>query len=122
MSVRTTETFLPLTTYGTPSGNYDGTSPDFVGNAIIGSSYYGGLGSVQTAIVTTTSFVGKITFWATLSDLHEQAVWFELDTIGDGTTPLSDTTTVNLVGNFVWIRTAVTEFTAGTINSATLVF
>lgn len=121
MSLSTT-VFLPLTTFGTPSGNYNGTSPAFIGNAIPAANYYGGQGSVQTAIVTATGFVGKITFQATLGSLHEQAMWFDLATLGDGTTPLTSTTATNLVGNFVWLRVAVTEFTAGTINSATVVF
>ena len=118
----TTSTFLPLTTYGTPSGNYNGSSPAFIGNAIPAANYYGGQGSIQTAVVTTTGFIGKITFQATLGDLHQQAMWFDLDTLGNGTTPLTSTTATNLVGNFVWLRVAVTEFTAGTVNSATVVF
>lgn len=117
-----TSIFLPLTTYGTASGNYNGTSPAFLGNAIPAANYYGGQGSVQTAVVTTTGFVGKITFQATLGDLHQQAMWFDLATLGDGSASLTSTTATNLIGNFVWLRVAVTEFTAGSINSATVVF
>lgn len=121
MSITTT-TFLPLTVYGTPSGNYNGSSPDFLGTAIPAANYYGGQGSVQTAIVTTTAFVGRITFQASLGSISEQTAWFDLDTLGDGTTPLTTTTAVNLIGNFVWLRAVVTEFTAGSIDSATVVF
>lgn len=116
----TTTTFLPLTTFGTPSGNYNGSSSAFIGNAIPAANYYGGQGSIQTAMVTVTGFVGKITFQATLGDLHQQAMWFDLATLGDGSTPLTSTTATNLVGNFVWLRAAVTEFTAGVVNSATV--
>ena len=34
MTTFTNETLLPVTTYGTPSGNYDGSSTSFIGNAI----------------------------------------------------------------------------------------
>lgn len=122
MATLTTETFLPSTTFGTPSGNYDGTTPDFIGNAIPAANYYGGQGSVQTAIITTTGFTGVITFQATLGSLYQQADWFDVATYGNASAPTTDTATVNLVGNFVWIRAAVTEFTAGTINSATVIF
>lgn len=122
MATLTTETFLPSTTFGTPSGNYDGTTPDFIGNAIPAANYYGGQGSVQTAIITTTGFTGVITFQATLGSLYQQAAWFDIATYGNASAPTTDTATVNLVGNFVWIRAAVTEFTAGTINSATVIF
>ena len=121
MSLSTT-VFLPPTTYGTPSGNYNGAESAFLGDPIPAAGFYGGQGSVQTAIITTTGFVGRITFQATLSSLYQQAAWFDLDTVGNAATPLTTTTAANLVGNFVWVRVAVTEFTAGTINSATLVF
>ena len=44
----TTETLLPTTVYGTPSGNYDGSSTAFIGNAIPAANFYGGQGSAQT--------------------------------------------------------------------------
>jgi len=122
MATLTTETFLPLTTYGTPSGNYDGTSSAFIGNAIPAANYYGGQGSIQTAIIETTGFTGVIKFQASLESLYEQAAWFDIADYGNASVPTTDTVAVNLVGNFVWLRAAVTGFTAGTINSATVVF
>jgi len=119
----TNETLLPLTTFGTPSGNYDGSSLDFIGNAVIAASYYGSRStSMQTAVLQVTNFVGIITLQATLNDWSEQAVWFDVETYGNASTPTTATDTINLVGNFVWLRAAVTEFTAGSINYATVIF
>lgn len=118
----TTNTLLPQTTYGVPSGNYNGTSPAFIGNAIPAANYYAGQGSVQTARIQVSDFIGVITLQATLGDLHQQAAWFDVTTLGDGITALTDTVTLNMVGNFVWLRAAVTEFTGGSINSAIVVF
>lgn len=95
---------------------------DFITPAIIGASFYGTGGGVQTALITVTGFVGKITFQATLNDIADQAVWFDIETYGDGVTPLSDITSLNLIGNFVYIRAVVTEFTAGTINSVIVAY
>lgn len=121
MSISTTE-FLPTTTYGTAAGNYNGVDPAFIGNAVPAASYYGGQGSVQTATVTTTGFVGRITIQATLATVEQQAAWTDLVTIGNGTTPLTTTTAPTFVGNFVWLRAVVTEFSAGVINSARVVY
>jgi hypothetical protein len=119
----TTKTLLPLTTYGVPSGNYNGTTPDFIGDTVPAASYYTvKSGSMQTAVITATNFVGVITLQATLGTIAEQTVWFDVATYGSATTPTSGTTPVNLVGNFVWVRAVVTEFTSGTINSAILLF
>ena len=123
MTTLTNEPLLPLTVYGTPSGNYNGSSPDFIGNAVIASSYYGHRGTgLQTVVLQVTNFVGVINLRATLNDWTEQAMWFDVDTYGNVATPTTATTAINLPGNFVWIRAEVTEFTAGTINSATVIF
>lgn len=118
----TNETLLPQTTYGIPSGNYDGSSTFFIGNAIPAANYYGGQGSAQTAIIQATNFVGKITLQGTLNDWKQQALWFDIDSFGDLGNSTTDTTAINMVGNFVWIRAQVSGFTSGIINSANVVF
>jgi len=117
-----TQTLLSQTTYGVPSGNYDGSSASFVGNNVPAANFYGGQGSVQTATIQVTGFVGVITLQASLNDWVEQAAWFDVDTYGDGVSPLSDTAAITMTGNFVWVRILVTEFTAGSINSANLLY
>lgn len=122
MTTFTNEGLLPLTTYGTPSGNYDGNSSAFIGNAIPAANYYGGQGSAQTAIITATGFQGLITIEASLNDWTQQAEWFAVETYGNISVPTTSTQVINMLGNFVWLRARVTEFTAGTINSGNVIF
>ena len=120
--VLTNETLLPSTTYGVPSGNYNGSTPDFIGNAIPAANYYAGQGAVQTARIQVSNFIGVITLQATLGDLHQQAAWFDVGTYGNASSATTDTVAINMTGNFVWLRAQVTEFTGGTINTATVVY
>ena len=122
MTTFTNESLLPLTTYGTPSGNYDGHSSAFIGNAIPAANYYGGQGSAQTALITTTGFTGVLTIEASLNDWTQQAEWFSVETYGNANIATTGTQAINMLGNFVWIRANVTDFTAGTINSANVIF
>jgi hypothetical protein len=122
MTIFTTQTLLPYTTFGTPSGNYDGTSTDFIGTAIPAANYYGGQGSAQTATIQVTGFVGNIIIQGTLNDWTQQALWFDIESYGNVSTPTTGTTALNMIGNFVWLRAFVKDFTAGTINSANLVY
>jgi hypothetical protein len=99
-----------------------GPRADFVSPAIIGASFYGTAGGIQTAYIQVTGFVGIITFQATLNDIADQAAWFDVDTYGDGIAAITETTSRNLIGNFVFVRAVVTDFTAGTINTVTLAY
>jgi hypothetical protein len=122
MTTFTNQALLPFTTYGIPSGNYDGSTPDFIGDAIPAANFYGGQGSAQTAIITSTGFVGIMTIEATLNDLTQQALWFDVATYGNGIDPYTEVQALNIIGNFVWLRAKVTQFVAGTINSANVVY
>jgi hypothetical protein len=120
--VLSNKTLLPTTTYGVPSGNYNGTSPNFIGEAVPAADYYAGQGTVQTARIQVTDFMGVITLQATLGTLHEQAAWVDVGTYGSGITAITDTAAINIIGNFVWLRATVTEFAGGTVNSTTVVY
>jgi hypothetical protein len=51
------------------------------------------------------------------------ATWFDVYEIGDGSSiPLTDYHPESIVGNFVWVRTNVTAFEGGTLNSVTLTY
>ena len=114
--IYTTETLLPTNTTFTGS-------PIVTGNAVIGASYYGNkVNGIQTATINTTGFVGNIKLQATLYTLAEQAQWFDVDMIDASASPLTGTTAVTLIGNFVWVRARVEDFSAGTVNTATLTF
>jgi len=110
---------LPLTVYGTPSGNYNGTNTTFIGNAIPAANYYAGQGRVQTLVYTTVEFVGIITVQATLNDNTPQAAWFDIDTYGNASVPTTGTQANSVLGNFSYLRAVVTNFTAGNITTVT---
>lgn len=115
MTAYTTVTLVDNVTYGSAAGNYDGSSQDWVSNAVPAANYYGGQGALQTVTYQLQDFVGTITIQATLNDLQESAPWFDVATYGDGSTADTGTVPVNVLGNFTWIRAKITEFSSGTI-------
>jgi hypothetical protein len=115
----TTVTLLPSTTYGTPSGNYDGSSQDFIGDPQKAANYYRGRGSTQTIRWVYLGFQGKVTIQATLDNDPADSRWFEVAATGDDSTDDSTTITATYIeavmGNFTWLRAVVTNFKDGTI-------
>lgn len=111
---------LPLTTYGVPSGNYDGSSDtDFAGERQKAVGYYRQPSGVQSVMAQTTGLVGTIDIEATLdADPAEDGSWFHVETIGAGTQNIS----LSVKGNFTWIRARVHGFTDGVINSVTVTY
>ena len=119
MTAYSTQTMVSNVTYGTPSGNYDGSSQTWFSDAVPAASYYGGQGSLQTIIYRLQDFVGTIRIEATLNDSQVSAPWFEVATYGDGSTVETGTIPVNVIGNFTWLRAEITNFSAGTIQAIT---
>jgi hypothetical protein len=115
----TVQTLLDNVVYGTASGNYDGSSLDFVSDAVPAANYYGGQGSLQTIIYRLTEFSGIITIEATLNDSKDSAPWFEVDVYDSASGAVTVYHPVNVVGNFTWLRARVTSFDSGTINFVT---
>ena len=117
-----TEYILNRTVYGEASGNYDGSSQDFIGDPVRAANYYGGQGSIQTATIRTSGFVGNITIEATLNDQPSiQAAWF---TVAESNSP-SPSTAVDgrtITGSFTFMRARITGFDAGIIDSITLIY
>lgn len=117
----TTLQLLPTTTYGTPSGNYDGSSQDFSGVRQQAANYYGGFGGLQTVAFYLNNFQGRIRIEATLdSDPALDTAWFDVTDLDHRTTATTNNFSRNITGNFVWIRANVTEFTAGIIQKIML--
>lgn len=114
---------LPYTTYGTPSGNYDGSSADFSGNPVPAAAYYRALG-VQSVRYELTTFNGVITIEATLdaSPSEENRNWFPVYELPHNEPPVTVNGSHDVIGNFTWVRARVTGFTGGTINGITLVY
>ena len=119
MTAYTTQTLVDNVTYGTPSGNYDGSSTDWASAAVPASNYYGGQGALQTVIYRLQDFVGTIRIEATLNDSQDSAPWFEVTTYSDGSTVETGTIPVNVIGNFTWLRAEISNFSAGTIQAIT---
>jgi hypothetical protein len=121
----TTLPLLESTVNGIPSGNYDGSSLDFVGNAQIAVNYYGGQGSIQTVTISVTDFTGDIRLEATLNDSlavnTDQAYWFEVDQYLR-LTPATQIYPVTLTGNFTYMRARILDFETGTINAITITY
>jgi hypothetical protein len=121
----TTLPLLESTVNGIPSGNYDGSSLDFVGNAQIAVNYYGGQGSLQTVTISVTNFTGDIRLEATLNDSlavnTDQAYWFEVDQYLR-LTPATQIYPVTLTGNFTYMRARILDFETGTINAITITY
>jgi hypothetical protein len=109
-------TVINTTTVGTPSGNYDGSTDHFVSDPVKAVDYYQGQGSLQTVFIRVAGFEGAITLQATLDYNNESANWFDVYEYSSASSQITDYHPVNLTGNFVWLRAAVTEFNAGTIN------
>jgi hypothetical protein len=112
----TTLELLPTTTYGTPSGNYDGSSQDWSGDRQQAANYYGGFGGLQTIAYYLNEFQGRIKIEATLdSDPVTDAAWFKVNEFDSTSTATTNNFSVNITGNFTWIRANVEDFDAGTI-------
>jgi hypothetical protein len=122
MNSYTSLALLPPTVYGTPSGNYDGSSTTFVGNSIPAANYYAGQGSIQTLTYTVDGLVAVITIQATLENDTPQAAWFDIDSYGNASTPVTDTQANSVIGNFSHLRAVVKDFTAGNITSVTAAY
>lgn len=111
-------TIVPSTTFGTPSGNYDGSTITFNSDNSKGDGYLGYTDGLHTVAYYLNGFVGVITIQASLvTTPTTDADWFTVTNgvIGDGSTAMSTPGFVNFTGNFVWVRINVTQFSAGTI-------
>jgi hypothetical protein len=117
----TTLQLLPTTSQGTPSGNYDGSSLNWEGTQQLAADYYGGFGGMQTVAYFLSGFQGRITIQATLdSDPDAITGWFDAVVIDSIAEPVTENQSVNIAGNFTWIRARVEEFSAGTITKLTV--
>lgn len=119
----TTLELLPLTVYGTPSGNYDGSSADFNGDRVIAANYYR-VANEQTLRFDLNDFTGVIKVQATLDEDPgtDDPNWFDVYTTPEDSSAITMFGSVNVRGNFTWIRCKVTGFDGGTINSFNVVY
>jgi hypothetical protein len=118
----TNEVILSSTTYGTASGNYDGSSQDFFSSVGRAADYYQGQSSIQTVILQVTGFSGLIRLQGSLNDNPASAVWFDLYDYDHRIGIITEYHPVSITGNFVWIRAEITAFDSGTINQITITY
>lgn len=106
------------TAHGASNGPYNGTDLDWYTPQYKGAGYYGYTDGLHTYSYNLTGFVGVIGFQGSLATTPTDADWFDIDTsqVGDGVDPVTASGFANFSGNFVWVRAAITNFTAGTIN------
>lgn len=117
----TTLQLLPTTTFGTPSGNYDGSSTDWAGDPQQAANYYGGFGTLQTVAFFLLNFQGRIRIQSTLeSTPTTDADWFEVYDFDTASSEVTQNFSTNIVGNFTWMRARVENFEAGTITKVML--
>jgi hypothetical protein len=117
----TTLQLLPTTTYGTPSGNYDGSSVDWSGVDQQAANYYGGFGGLQTVAFFLNAFQGRIRIQATLASTPvTDEEWFQVYDFDSTSEITTENFSQNITGNFTWIRAKVEDFEAGTITKVML--
>ena len=122
MTVYTNQILVADVVYGVPSGNYDGSSQDWVSNAVPAANYYGGQGAVQTITYQLDGFVGVINMQATLNDSLESAPWFSIANVGEVGNATTGTSSNTVIGNFTWLRAEILEYTAGNIGAITVAY
>ena len=141
MATTTTVTLLPTTTFGTSTGNYDGSSASFSSDKVKGDGYYGFSDGLHTVSWRVVDFVGTVKIQGSLAKDPAETDWVAIDlreadgnfsATADGlisevtttsqvyTTATTENRVYNIKGNFVWIRANISGFTAGTINTIQL--
>ena len=117
---------LPFTDYNTASGNYDGSSTEFSGDAVKAAAYASSVGDNQTVGIFTEDFLGTIKIEATVDTTVSASSWFTVYTFnGDGSSANDSTARFwnqaqNIAGRYTWMRVTVSSFTQGTIHKITL--
>jgi len=119
MPATTSTTLLASTTFGSSTGNYDGSSAAFNSDKVKGDGYYGFSDGVHTVQTRVTSLIGTVKIQGTLVKDPATTDFVDIATVieSDGSTAITDSYLNNFTGNFVWIRIAVSGFTAGSIKN-----
>ena len=128
------ETILTANTHGG-----DSTIQTVTGEKFKGDGYYGRSDGLHTVQVDLAGFIGKVAMQGTLATNPVEADWFTLvldsgkqsvDTTGlvatqsitsvEYTSATTNTKKYNFIGNYVWVRAYVSNWTDGTVNSIRL--
>jgi len=101
----------------------DSTTETVTGEKFRGDGYYGRSDGFHTVQYTLTSFLGTVNIQATLAVDPTEDDWFTVystnySVVGDEGETGSHMT--NFTGNYVWIRSYISDWTDGTVNSIVL--
>lgn len=123
------------------SNSHSGDSTPLIltGDPYKGDGFYGRSDGLHTVQVSLSGFIGRIEIQGTLAVNPSESDWFtvelgtgvmSVDTTGalseqnitsvEYTQVTTNTKTYNFVGNYVWVRAKVSNWTDGTINSIKL--
>lgn len=105
-----------------PSVTFSGSST-ITGSRYRGIGYYGGASSATTITYTASAaFRGTLTVQATLEQNPSESDWFDVDslTVSSGSSAINQTSI--RFGNFVWLRSTITNFTAGSVTAITAAY
>ena len=119
MSQSTTLILLPQTAFN-PGGIDVQPNTTVTGNAFPAASYYMSSQDLQTVTWSVTTFKGTITIQASLLDTPAtDNDWFTvLNVVYNDQAGTTINSFNNIVGNYVWIRAVINNFTQGTLNHA----
>ena len=105
----------------------DSTTETRTSDKLKGDGYYGRADGLHSVQYNVTGFIGKIVVQASLAVEPGDSDWFTINTtehsnLGDstGSDNGGGSFIKNFTGNFVWVRTYVSDWTDGTINSLIL--
>lgn len=108
-----------------PASSYDGSTASLVGEKYKGDGYYGRADGLHTVAWSLSGYTGSIGMQGTLAADPGEDDWFNitLDTVAltDVDYVAASTNAIyNFTGNYVWVRVALTNWTAGTVNAVYL--
>lgn len=102
------------------------TALAYSSNPVKGDGYFGNSDGLHTVQIKLTDFNGTVSMQGTLATGPLETDWFNVQlTDGSGNsvssiqynTATSIVSCYNFVGNFVWVRANVSNWTRGTVNS-----
>lgn len=110
-----------------PQTAYVGINPlSLIGDKTQAAAYYTASRDLQTVTwnlgsgilgMAPTYFVGTIKIQASLTSSPTLLDWFDVYTLPIESTSTGQSGYYNLIGNYVWLRASVTNWTAGPIQS-----
>jgi hypothetical protein len=100
------------------------TIETLTGGKFKGDGYYGRSDGIHTVQYIYAGFAGTLAMQGTLAVDPQEEDWFTIqETVFEAdpdSTSTSKSSIKNFVGNFIWVRVAVSNWTTGTINAVLL--